>query len=274
MKSSGGLVSTDSPATHQTGTMSTVVLRVLGSGLSAAGVKVEDHFAKLGICLETLADPDERVSTMAAFALFERIGELTGDPHFGLHAGAGISPGAMEVLDYATRASRTIGEGLERMARYYVLLVENIETKLETAGDLARITHRGVPPLRSPRHAVEFLFAAIVARGRALTGRNWPLRRVRFIHGPPESTAELQHFFAAPLDFGQPFDEIVFDLAFLDQPLATADPSLAAVLDRYVETLLAKLPSADPWLVRVRRAVAETLPGGEPNLESSARVSR
>jgi hypothetical protein len=28
----------------------------------------------------------------------------------------------MEVLDHATRASRTIGEGLERMARHYRLL--------------------------------------------------------------------------------------------------------------------------------------------------------
>jgi AraC-like DNA-binding protein len=177
----------------------------------------------------------------------------------------------MEVLDHATRASRTIGEGLERMARYYRLLVERIETKLETVGDVARITHRAEPPLVSPRHAVEMLFAAIIARGRALTQRDWPLRLVRFVHPRPAEMAELERFFGAPIDFDQPADEIIFDRRFLDQPLLTADPTLTVVLDRYADTLLARLSGPDPFLSDVRRAVAETLRGGAPSLCQTAR---
>lgn len=255
----------------RTGTMSVLIVRALAAGLAAADVPVHRHLTEAGIRPELLADPDARVATDAAFALFARAGELTHDPDFGLHAGAHLPLGAMEVLDYATSKSRTIGEGLERMARYYALLVEHIETKVESVGDLARVIHRAEPPLVSPRHAVEMLFGAIVARGRLLTNRDWPLRLVRFVHAEPCDTAELRSFFRAPIDFGQPIDELVFDRAFLEQPLISADPGLTEVLERYAQSLVAKLSSGDPFLSDVRGAVVETLHGGAPSLEQTAR---
>jgi AraC-like DNA-binding protein len=251
--------------------MSVAIVRLLAGRLTAAGVQPEAALAKLGIDCELLAQPDARIPTAAVFELFERVGELTGDPNFGLHAGASIPEGAMEVLDHATRASRTIGEGLERMARYYALLVERIETKIETVGDLARVIHRAEPPLVSPRHAVEMLFAAVVARGRAITRRDWPLRLVRFAHPRPADAGELERFFRAPIDFAQPIDEMVFDREFLDEPLVTANPSLTVVLDRYADTLLAELTPFDPFLAHARRSVAETLRGGAPSLEQTAK---
>lgn len=248
-----------------------VVVRAIVASLVASGVEMGPILAELGAEREDLLDPDARVPTPIAFALFDRAGELSGDPDFGLHAGANNPPGAIEVLDHATRVSRTTGEALERMARYYALLVERIETKLETVGDLARVTHRAEPPLVSPRHAVEMLFAIIVGRIRLFTARDLPLRLVRFQHPRPADTRELERFFRAPIDFEQPIDELVFDRALLETPFVTADPMLAPVLDRFVETLIAKLPTADPFLQTVRQAVADTLRGDAPSLDRTAR---
>lgn len=250
--------------------MSTAVVRALATALAAAGARVDGVLAELGIDVATLSDPDARVPTERAFALFERAEELSGDPDFGLHTGARMPLGAVEVLDHATRTSRTIADAIQRMTRYYALLVERIEVRLDAIGDLARVTHCTEPPLVSPRHAVEMLFAVIVARGRELTGCEWPLRFVRFVHARPADTRELERFFRAPIEFGQPVDELLFERSFLDAPLSTADPALSKVLDRYADVLLARLPAADPFLTDVRGAVAETLRGGEPSLVATA----
>jgi AraC-like DNA-binding protein len=248
------------------GTISVAVARAVASAPTAPR-----DFAQVGITGSVLADPDGRVPVGTMQALLERASELTGDPHFGLHVGERLPAGAMETLDYATRSSRTIGEGLSRLARYYPLLIENVEVKIETAGNLARLINNAHPAIRGNRQSAELMFAIVVARGRTLTGADWPIRRVRFVNPKPEETTELSRFFRAPLDFEQPYDELDFDRAFLEQPLMTADAGLATVLDRYLELLIARLSGRDSWLEQVHRAVAAELQSGSISLEATAK---
>jgi AraC-like DNA-binding protein len=258
------------PSQSELGTMSAAVARVVASALSSAQMAPQD-FAELGITGAVLADPDGRVPILAVHAFMDRASELTGDPYFGLHAGERLPAGAMEVLDYATRSSRTIGEGLTRLARYYALLAENVAIKLETVGNLTRLIHDVPAGFRGHRQSTELFFAILVARGRSLTATDWPIRRVRFVHPRPTDTFELTRFFRAPLDFEQPFDELDFDSNFLEQSLVTADAGLASVLDRYVEGLITKLSRRDLWLEEVHRAVAAELPSGGIGLDATAK---
>jgi len=259
--------------TSDHGTMSAGVFRSLVLAVAAAGVDVESLIlAPLGIARETLDDPEARIPTEIVSAMSVKATELTGDPDFGLHSGERAPLGALGVLDHATRSSRTIGEALERMVRYFAILSDRTEVGLVVEGDVARVTRRPAPPLRGLRYGVDALFAAIVVRARVLTGRDFPLRFVRFTYSRPESTAELDRFFRAPMAFGQPIDELVFDASWLDQPFLTADPSLTIVLDRYADALLAKLAApADAFLLKVRRAIAEGLRGSDPSLGVTAR---
>jgi AraC-like DNA-binding protein len=250
--------------------MSAAVVRVVVSALTSAQMPPQE-FTPFGITGQVLADPDGRVPIVAVHAFLEWASELSRDPHFGLHAGERLPAGAMEVLDYATRSSRTIGEGLTRLARYYALLVENVAIKVETAGNLARLIHDAPPGVRGNRHAAELFFAIVVARGRSLTGAEWPIRRMRFVHPRPTDTSELIRFFRAPLDFEQPLDELDFDRTFLERPLVTADAGLATVLDRYIEVLITKLSRHDSWLEQVHRAVAAELPSGGISLDATAK---
>lgn len=254
--------------------MSVAVLRALLAALAAAGVDADALVKSLGVAYETLLEPESRVPTELAFRVFADAPRLTGDPYFGLHAGAGAPLGTFEVLDHATRTSRTIGEALSRTVRFYALLIERIELRLVVDAGRARITHRAPPPIVPPRAAVEMLFAIIIARGEVLTGARWPLERAAFVHEAPADTSELTRFFRAPLAFGQPEDALEFDARWLDQPLLTADPGVADALDRFASTLLPKdqgdrgsrdVPDG------VRRAIAETLEGTAPSLDATAR---
>jgi len=255
----------------RSGTMAAVVVRAVAAALASRIGNVLPVLERFGIDPLLLGDPDARIPTSAAFALYEHLGEISGDPDFGLHVGAELPRGALEVFEHATTISRTLAEALEKFARYYPLLIEHVDVKLETIGDLARFTHRPIHPLVSPRHSVEMLFGGLMARSQDALGRPWPLRLVRFHHERPASTAEHERIFRAPIEFRQPVSEIVFDRALLGEPLLTGDATLSPVLDRFVEKLLAELPAATPFLASVRHAVEATLRGGDPNVETTAR---
>jgi AraC-like DNA-binding protein len=254
------------------GTTSSVVMRALASANAPAGVLAGRVLAEFGIEVDRLADVDARVPTAALTALLERAADRVGDPHFGLRVGGSIALGALGVVDHATRFSRTVGEGLERLSRYFSLLSDDGEVVIEVAGTLARVIRRATPGDRSTHHMAEMVFALIVARGRMEVGRDWPLRRVRFVHPPVGDSREIEQFFRAPVEFSRPFDELVFDRGFLEEPLMAADQGLADVLDRYAQLLVAKRSSADVLLLRqLRETIAEALPTGAFDLGTVAR---
>jgi AraC-like DNA-binding protein len=110
----------------------------------------------------------------------------------------------------------------------------------------------------------------IVARGRQISGRAWPLRAVGFAHPPPADDREHRRFFGCEVRFAEPEDSLAFDREFLDAPLPAADPALSSVLERYGDGLVARLPAGDPFLDDARRAVAALLRGGDTSLEALA----
>jgi AraC-like DNA-binding protein len=257
---------------EQPGTVSVFVLRALCAALAAAGVDAVAFLVAQGLSPGVLEETDVRVPAPAAVRAFEAAAARTGDPWFAIHAAERIPLGAVGFLDYHVRSSATLGEALRRTIRYFVLINDRMEAALEVEGDEARLVqrHRGPATDVEPRQLAEFHFAMILSRGRRLVGGEWPLRAVGFAHAAPAAAREHERFFRAPVRFGLPADEIVFARALLDTPLPTADPALSAVLERYAEALVAKLPVVGSFLDDARRAVAELLRGGDPGLEATA----
>ena len=265
-------VGSQSPPRLNLGTTSSVVMRALASANAPTGMLAGRVLAEFGIDVDRLADADARVPTAALTVLLERAADHVGDPHFGLRVGGSFALGALGVVDHATRFSRTIGEGLERLSRYFSLLSDDGEVMTEAAGKVARVVRCATPGDQSTHHMAEMVFALIVARGRMEARRDWPLRRVGFAHPPVGDSTELEQFFRAPVEFSRPFDELVFDRGFLEEPLVTADHGVANVLDRYAQLLIAQRSSGDVLLLRqLRHTIAEALPTGTFDLGTIAR---
>ena len=240
------------------------------AALANAGANLGEVVPSLGVSPDALVDPEARLPTELFFKLCEEATPLTGDPDFGLHAGERVPHGALEVLEYATRASPNIHEALLRVARYYALLSTNFTVAIEVSGDSGRLWFQRPVVMAMPRHAVELPLALLVVRGRELTGKAWPMRRVGFTHERPANTSEHERIFGPRVVFGQPCDELVFDCSWLDEPLLTADPALSSVLERYAETLVAKLPAQGSFIADARSAVAKALSGRDPSLQATA----
>jgi AraC-like DNA-binding protein len=259
-------------------TLSVVVVRAVCAAMMRAGADVPAMLREIGIAPEQLADADARLPAELAFRVMEEAPRRTNDPLFALHAPAAIPAGAAEVLEFVGRSSRTVGELLSRVARYYALLDDRSEARLEThdAHADARFFVRATAKPLAPRAATELLFAYLFERARALTGNDLALRAVHFQAEGPSDATGYESFFHAPVRFSQPANELVIDRASLDVPILTADAALASFLDRQAEILLARTassprPDDDSLVDRVRRLVADTLQDGDLPIDVAAK---
>jgi AraC-like DNA-binding protein len=70
--------------------------------------------------------------------------------------------------------------------------------------------------------------------------------------------------------FSAPSNRFTFASDLLTLPIAKADATLCAVLDRHAEELLAKYPPRDSLVEKVQSIIANEFRGGDPSLERVA----
>lgn len=248
-------------------TVSVLATRHMLAYARSRGVDIDALARELGIDTINLADPEGRVALSVHRRAWALAAFRAHDPAFGLHVAERAGIGTMEVLDYALWASATLEDALDRIVRFYRLLGDDLEVHILKRGPFVRI-HRVA---HDQRHRADAFFAFVVLRARELVGRTFRVHEVRFIHRAPADTKPYRSVFRCPIRFGCATAELVFPLEELAMPVKTAKPGLAAVLDRYMKDLVARLPDPGTLLHRVSQAIARTLRGGKPSLRVTAR---
>jgi AraC-like DNA-binding protein len=106
---------------------------------------------------------------------------------------------------------------------------------------------------------------------RMMVGSQWAPLEVRFAHPAPEQISEHLRIFRAPVLFGYSTNAFVIDREFLERQIPAADERLYQIMRRYLERVLEEMPQEDEVLASVRRAIAESMREGEPNLTQVAK---
>jgi AraC-like DNA-binding protein len=248
-----------------------LVQAVLNAAEKAVNLEAEALLGAIGLDSSILQDTDARISHEKLYALWQEITRSSGDEAIGLRLAENVQPTAFDVIGYAADSSSNVGEALSRVMRYTRLIHEGGKWTLEANGKVVKIVHTisGVHiPL--PGAIDQWLLANIVLNARRMTGLDVIPLKVGFQHKQPEDVSAYRRLFRAALEFEQPLNFIIFDAALLDQPLLRSNPGLCAVLDRYAEELLAKLPQQESLVDSVRREISVGLRGGDPGLEAIA----
>ncbi len=220
---------------------------------------------------DLLNDPDARVPLEMEVALWDFLANRSKDDFFGLHAGVEIIPGEFDVMDYAIRTSKTLQHAIENSSRYNRLLHDEAIIELEIGDKQAKIIHYfRTDPRGASWQAADFTLASIVAIGRSITGKQWKVNKICFQHAKPESISEYQQYFSCPLEFLCDKNSIEFDKKLLKTTIPDSNPALNLILRRHADEMLTNLPKAGNILVRVREQLANSLRGGDPNIESIA----
>ncbi|MFW8635515.1 AraC family transcriptional regulator ligand-binding domain-containing protein [Cribrihabitans pelagius] len=241
--------------------------RLLAEGHAPAAVFEGTGF---GPALAGQEAPAADFATIAAF--FEHAAELSGDRLFGFRLGCGTDLRSAGLLGYIARSAPTAGAFLEAIGRYAGVLSDALEP------DTAQLWQDGIFAWRctaasgaAGRHYAECLAAALLAGLRSAAQAQIAPRAAQFAHPRVRGASEISAWFGAPVRFGASSSRMVFSLADLARPLATADAMLEQVLCTYGDQILAsRLPPAAGLRSQVERAVAARLSDGPVTLAAVA----
>ena len=238
---------------------------------AARGVKPEPLYNAIKLDPSVLLDADNRIPFAQVVDLYEKAAELTGDDNFGLHLGETISPSAFDVVGYSALNSATLGEAFRRVARYHSIWTDGALFILENSVDASAIVYKYLDTsLSQHRQDSEMTLATVTALCRNIAKPDFAPTAVEFQHDPPADISEHQRLFRCPIKFHAPSNKLYLDPHDLSLPIATADASLCALLDRHAKELLAKFPPRDSLVDQVRSIIAGEFRGGDPSLERVA----
>ena len=229
----------------------------------ARGVETADLLAHAGLTRAFLEDPDSRIPAPTVLQLWNALRERTGDPTLQLAAPTTLPFGAYRVIDYLVAASVSVGDGVDRFARFFALIADAITLVIERDGDdhclcLSRADGTAVPPVY-----VDYVFAALVSRVRMRIRPTLSVRRVELRQPRPATFAAYENAFRAPVHFDAAVDRLAFSNEEWHAPTESADAALARLLEEHARILAQRIPpSASEFRTEVQQTIAAALAEG------------
>ncbi len=257
------------PAGHAT--VATWGMRVLIGYLETRGVDVASIRRRAGLEGVDLGQPDERLAESVPRDVWELAAEATGDEAIAIHVAEIRAPAAVDVLEYAFRASPTLREALGQVVRYARVMHDRVALRLAPEGGALRLTGTVPPAHPINRYQAEFFLATWLRLARETCSPDLVPVEARLAHSAPARVDEHRRFFACPVLFDQPDVGLLIAGADLDRTMHGADPALSALLGRQLDKLLESLPAQASVSSRARAVVRDDLPSGNASVDRVAR---
>lgn len=181
----------------------------------------------------------------------------TGDPGFGLKAGAGVRPASIDVVSFALQSAATLREAIAMVQKYQRLISDGGRFQMLPGNRGTWIVyHPRQGRLAFSPHQLEAVLAAVVTFSGWLTGSALQPRRVQFSQVRLGPAAGYQAIFDCPVEFEQAFSGLLVGNAELDRPLPQSDPGLSKLHEQFSAGRLAALamegeptPDLRQWLL-------------------------
>src|SRR5215467_550712 len=227
-----------------------------------------DTLAKrAGLTLAQVKNPDIRISVKSQIRLLNLIANQLQDEFLGFRLAQDFDLRSMGLLYYVPASSRTLGDALQRLARYSAIHNEGVHITCRRGVDLG-MSFEYVGVSRSlDRHQIEFFFTGLVRLCRQLTGRHLLPSRIRLVHRRAELPSELRAMFGCEIEFGSDVDEVTYPGPAGQLPVASSDPYLNSLLTKYCdEALSRRRAKSSVWQLRAENAIAPLLPHGQARI--------
>ena len=218
-------------------------------------------------------EPRSRYPFDRVCAAWQKLAELTNNPHIGLAVPKYYHPFDLHALGVTFLCSDTLLEALMRLDRFETVMNTGIDFSIiETAGGIDLICE-GLEPPEQSRRVIEDARNAVVLDlcRRGAEGILDPTE-VAFTYPEPGDVSEHLGYFRCPLKFSAATTCISFAEADVDRPFMAPNRDLADSNDRTLDRLLRDIASSD-LVSTVRQAIIASLPSGRPTeAQIAARV--
>jgi AraC-like DNA-binding protein len=235
--------------------------------VASAGADPAELLLRLKLDGSIFSQAEDFIACSDFARLLEEAALITSDDAFGLHFGARGNPKNIGPLAYAVLNAPTIAAAIEIAGRYFHVHNEAVNMSVTTTHQLVylRYVHSNVG-LDKPRQFNEYSMAMALNVMRMMVGSHWSPREVQFAHDVPLNVSEHLAVFGAPALFSRPTNAMVMEREFFDRTVPAADPRLFEIMRRYLDDVLVKIPREDGPLSSIRKAIAEIMREGSPNL--------
>jgi AraC-like DNA-binding protein len=235
--------------------------------LQARGGDVDALLRRAGLDAAMLQDPNGRVPVRSMSRLWALAVEETGDPCLGLKAAAFVQPATFHGLGMALLASQTLGDALQRSARFSRIVSSAADVQLEPVPHGLKQVVRWRAEVPLVEEAIDLLMASTLKMGMLLMAmdphapRPMELRLRR--RATPGMRAEFEAYFGCPIWFEAEENSLLIPQEWVDRPLPMANPQLARQNDLVVMEYLSRFDGAR-LAEKVRAELITRLPAGEP----------
>ena len=240
--------------------------------LIQAGANPADVEKTVGLTLQQLTNPDERLPMSYLVKLEQEAPRLTHNPAIALEMGQICSPDKSQsgIVGYIAAHSPTIVEGFQQAIRYSNLLSDSIHLELREGIEYAEFVYSRDDPAHFTIQSVEMALANTVTTLRMLGGDEFYLSEVHFQYPAPAYQDLYQEFFGQTLYFGQQENKIVFPICVLKQQSPQAQPYIRQILIKHATELLESLPAHKPFSKQVQEKILESLAWGAISADKAA----
>lgn len=167
-------------------------------------------------------------------------------------------------------ASSTVGDALRQWVRYLNLLDDAVLVTLELGDEHVYLQVKKESEAPAPA-AHELCFALVALRMRQLAAAPFRVTAVELSHPAPADPAIYRAWFDAPVKFGAARTQLVLPRSCLSISLASADPTLLAILTRAADELTSHGPEDPTLTAQVARVLRDALREDEGRIEQVAK---
>jgi hypothetical protein len=194
------------------------------------------------------------------------------DQFLGVHLAESIDLREMGLVYYVIASSETLGDALERLARYCSITNEGLRITCREWKNLSvKFEYMGVSRL-GDRQQIECFVAILLRICRQLTGLSLSPTSVKLTHRRTELPTGIKKMFGSNVAFGSKVDEVIFSRLAKRIATVNADSYLNSLLVEYCEEALSnRSVRSGAWRLRVENAIVPLLPHGQANIREIAR---
>lgn len=232
-------------------------------------VGLDSLLAESGLPIGLFDHPDNLIPFREGTRLLGLCADRTGCPHFGLLIGDATPLEAFGIVGELMKSAADVRAALQLMCRFMTLTDGGGLLTLSETKQFASFSYMVYEPgVERSEVLGDNVLAASCNVLRSLCGRKWRPHEILFSRSPPADIQPYAKILKAPLRFDVEQSAVVFERAWLDAPLATADPARLRTLKAKARALEAS--ETGDLVAQVRRVVRRQLLAGTCSMQSVA----
>ncbi len=182
---------------------------------------------RVGLNEGQLRDPDVRIPYCTAGKLIDNLVKATGRGDLGLLAAREVERGHFDLLELAVRSAPTLGQAIDHLVHFFVLLDDGAVLTLERGREQSamRLTFNAGPPIH-PAY-VEFIPSMLLLAARRETDvANLRAESACFQHQALAPVEPYDELFGCSVRFGAAENVATFPSGILTLPFRRANPPM------------------------------------------------